>query len=246
MNFKEWLKISEVAVRVRPSKTPSQSGGAPPVADRGSLYGLAGTAGHAGTQLPISKGWNNQATAGFLSGIGSGVSKAQLDSGFEARPIPQIADLPTWQKPHVEHGNLPLQLPAIVTGDKPNDLQWLPGFEQDKLTSYDVDMAQQVYKQVRHPDSDLRVLKTNDDQGKDKFKSLSSFSSEYQNEFLGKAKNFTRALIKISIINEMMENGMDQKFNLAKGQLGKEHVENNTLICVFYFEPYKTVDQEVE
>lgn len=237
MNFKEWLTIAEAGgtTRTRPTQQT--------VTDRGSLYGLSAQFGHRGTQMPLSAGINNQAVSGLAAGIGSGVNKALADSGFEPSPVPQISQLPTIDKPLLEKGILPLQLPLILSPTR----QELPGFKiSDSLQSYDMDIHKQVYKQVSDPDNDVRVRKINDDpQDRTKFATLQQMKGPQETQnLLGLAKNFTRALIKISVILKMREKGLDKKYDLSKGRLGKEQENNGNLISVFYFEPYKTVDQE--
>lgn len=233
MNFKKWMALTEAGGTTR-NRPTSQSN-----VDRSSLYGLSAQYGHRGTQVPISWGLNNKATAGFLAGIGSGIDKAQRDSGFEPSPPPQIQNFPMSGATHIETGYLPLQLPKILATN-----ETLPGFKLSGLASYEADLSKQVYNFVRDPENDDRVRKPSDNPNdRNKFATLKSMGGG-ASDLYAIAKNFTRALIKITIINRMFEKNLNTKYDLSKGRLGKEHVEDDNLVCVFYFEPMKTADEE--
>lgn len=234
MSFKKWLNIQETGnVRVRPKGGPVQQ--APGIVATSDAFGAAAQFGRRGTPIPADK-----AIAGVASGIGHGVSLAMADTGYEPSPIPQIEKFPTFQDKKTEYGSLFLQLPYIPSD--PN--KWQPGFRPNSITSYDSDISKQVHKLVQYPDDDPRVRKPNDNSKNDsKFATLQMMGTGQSNLF-GVAKNFTRALIKISVIQRLKEQGLDKKYDLPKGKLGKEYEENGNLVCVFYFEKYKTAEEE--
>jgi hypothetical protein len=235
MNFKKWIALTEAGAGGNTRNRPTSQSNV----DRSSLYGLAAQYGHSGTQVPISFGLNNKATTSFLAGIGSGIDKAQRDSGFEPAPAPQIQEFPISNKTYTESGYLPLQLPYILA-----TRETLPGFKLSGLASHEADLSKQVFNFVRDPESDERVRKPGENpKDTNKFASLESMGRS-ATDLYGNAKNFTRALIKIMIINRMFEKNLNTKYDLSKGRLGKEHVEDGNLVCVFYFEPMKTADQE--
>jgi hypothetical protein len=237
MNFKEWIKITERAGTTRQRPTSID------VVDRGSLYGAAAQFGRTSTQTPFAAGWNNQAVSSLIAGVGAGTNKALAATGYEPSPAPQINELPSTNKSIVEKGSLPLQLPLILALGRDG---YLPGFRFDKIQSYDSDISKQVYSHVKDPENDPRVrtADNNSPNDKDKFATLEQIGKNNTQGLYGIAKNFTRALIKISVINKMYEKGLDKKYNLSKGKLGKEVESDGNLICAFYFEPYETVDQE--
>jgi len=236
MNFKKWIDIQENRVR---NKATAQD-----VAARDALFGLAAQFGHRGTQVPASGDiLQSKAGVGFLAGVGHGASKAMADSGYEPSPIPQVEKFPKLQKSHIEHGSLLLQVPKAYDVSSGKS-EWLPGFDPSKLVSYESDISKQVYRQVPNPDTDPRVRKPNDNSNNNsKFLALQMMGSG-QNDLLGAAKNFTRALIKISIIQRLKQKGLDKTYDLSKGKLGKEYQEGENLVCVFYFEKYKTAEEE--
>jgi hypothetical protein len=233
MNFKKWLTISEAGTtRVRPS---GQSN-----VDRSALYGLAAQYGHRGTQLPISKGIDNKAVASVLAGIGSGVGAEQEASGFVASPPPQMVPFPTGKKAYLEKGYLPLQIPFIGR-------QYLPGLKPDgSNTGEGSDITKKVYDQIPVPEQDPRVRTIEDGSSSlsGKFPTPSSFKNDISH--YGLSKNFTRSLIKISIVNKMMKQGLHEKYNVLKAKLEQEHIHDDALVCVFSFEPIKTVAQDID
>lgn len=236
MNFKKWLTISETGTtRVRPSNASN--------VDRSALYGLAAQYGHRGTQLPISKGVDNKAVASVLAGIGSAIGKEQEESGFVSAPPPQMVELPSGSRVYLDKGYMPLQIPFV-------DGAYLPGLHPDNSNSSEgTDITKKVYNHIKFPDQDQRVRTMNDPSDQKisgKFLSPSTLRGNSQINTYGLAKNFTRALIKISLINKMMKEGLHEKYNVLKAKLEQEYIHDDSLVCVFSFEPIKTVAQDIE
>lgn len=223
MNFKEWMKISEVKSSVR--YRPSNSLGA---LNQGFLRGSAATYGHTDSPDPFEKGVTALAT-----GLGSSYRKSlEDDSGLEVQGVGRILNPPEIEESENLHYNyLPLQLPQISN-------------KEIKISTN----SNKIFKDILNlPDEYIRTV--TGPNGIDKGIELeNSFTLFYENEETGQAngdynvaKQFTTALIYKKIISGLTQQGEIEKYKLEKTPeiVGEEMGDRNILLVWFKFESKK-------
>ena len=230
MKFREWLdKIEEAGGNVK------QVAGSGSNTDRSALYGLSAQYGHRGTQLPISLGLNNKATASLIAGIGSGIGASLDSSGFSATAPPNITPFPTTKNQLVRHYSLPLQLPYEEGEDRP-----ITKVSNSSYKSLFMRLGQII--QDRDPLKDPRVRQAGDDGsegGKVRLPNKNDYAEMLQ------AKEFTRGLIHMVIANQLFEEGMMSKYDLQNPAVEAEGTREGMFICALSFKRLNDIPDNI-
>lgn len=227
MNFKEWIKISEVksSVRYRP---PAGAAGA---LNQGFLRGSAATYGHTDSPDPFEKGVTAVAT-----GVGSSYRKSLEDSGLEVQGVGRILSPPEAEEAENLHYNfLPLQLPQISYRGNKSGIKI--SLNSNRIFKDVLELPNDYIRTVTGPNGI--------DKGIELENGFTLFNEdEEDNESNGDynvAKQFTTALIYKKIIEGLTESGEIDKYNMSKVPevVGEEIGDRNVLLVWFKFQSKK-------
>lgn len=221
MKFKEWLNKIEEANTKNTAGPGSNT-------DRSALYGLSAQYGHRGTQVPISWGIDNKATASLVAGIGGGIGAELNKSGFNLAAPPSITKFPEMTSKLVRNYSLPLQLPYEEGSDRP------VVNTSNSTKSLFMKLGQII--QDKDPLQDPRVRQLNDsgrESGKFKLPNMNDYTQIEQ------AKAFTRGLIHMVIANQLFAEGMMGRYDLQNPTVEAEGIRDGVFICAMSFKRLK-------
>ena len=227
MNFKNWLLISEKNVKNKPV-----SGSA---IDTSSLYGAAAQWGGSHTQLPGEKAVTHVGT-----GIGLGVDAELEKQGRVFNAQGRIVDRPGIKDALVMHGELPLQIDKVYSYE-------FRGEERQRCqckSQRDAWIYVHDHLGVKDPVTNDMVLRNNN-----KYEAGKTFiplgSVEDVDSCAQCALNFTKTLIHITIVNEIVKQGNKDKYDLLNPEFKKEIERDGNLLCVLVFKKSdkKTADE---
>lgn len=103
MKFKAWLRrLEETNNKNRPGEALS---------DKSTAWGAASHFGGERTMLPLSRRWDNRATAGVLDALGKSAAKEMERSGAEPGVASRYDSLEDIRRDIIRTANMPLQLP---------------------------------------------------------------------------------------------------------------------------------------
>ena len=230
MNFKNWLLISEKNVKNTPS-----SGSA---IDTSSLYGAAAQWGGSHTQLPGEKAATHLGT-----GVGLGVDAELQKQGRVFNAQGTIVDRPGIKDMLVMHGELPIQINKESKFYNKEGQPMCQCKGQKETWTYILD-----HLGVKDPMNHDMVLRPGNEYRKgETFIPLydSDEKIDEADSCVQCAKNFTKTLIHIVIVNEIVRKGDKDKYDLLNPEFQKEIERDGRLLCVLSFKKSdkKTADE---
>jgi len=227
MNFKNWLLITEKNVKNKPS-----SGSA---IDTSSLYGASAQWGGSHSQLPGEKAVTHLGT-----GIGGGVNAELEKQGRVLDPQGNIRERPDIRDALVMHGELPLQIDKVYSYEfQGEERQRCQCKSQREAWIYIHD-----HLGVKDPMRDDKVLRHDNKYVPGKtFIPLETVKDV--DSCVQCATNFTKTLIHITTVNEIVRQGNKEKYDLLNPEFKKEIERDGNLLCVMVFKKSdkKTADE---